>query len=67
MTATVNHVVGKRIVGERYTPSCGQCDAPPWEWCACSMPLPCNRKADDIKTTMALIAELPSVPQFGSP
>lgn len=24
------------IVGERYKPSCGQCDVPPWESCACS-------------------------------
>ena len=27
---------GVLITGERYTPSCGQCDVPPWETCACS-------------------------------
>lgn len=25
------------IVGEHYKPSCGKCDVPPWEVCACSI------------------------------
>jgi hypothetical protein len=32
----VNHVGGEAITGARYTPSCGGCDIPPWEICACS-------------------------------
>lgn len=27
---------GKRIVGRNYVESCGRCDVPPWELCACS-------------------------------
>lgn len=27
---------GPRVVGSNYSPSCGQCDVPPWEVCACS-------------------------------
>ena len=29
-------IVGARIVGPNYTPSCGECDIPPWGVCACS-------------------------------
>lgn len=31
-----DHIAGKPIKGEHYTPSCGKCDVPPWEVCACS-------------------------------
>lgn len=31
---------GKRIVGRNYVASCGGCDVPPWECCACSALLP---------------------------
>lgn len=27
---------GKAIVGAHYVASCGECDVPPWEECACS-------------------------------
>lgn len=35
-TQDVNHLPGKPIVGTNYRPSCGECDVPPWEVCACS-------------------------------
>ena len=27
---------GARLRGPNYTPSCGRCDLPPWEYCLCS-------------------------------
>lgn len=30
------HIAGKLVVGANYTPSCGECNLPPWEECACS-------------------------------
>lgn len=27
---------GATITGEHYRPSCGRCDVPPWQRCACS-------------------------------
>lgn len=28
---------GKEIIGASYAPSCGLCELPPWERCACSI------------------------------
>lgn len=32
----VNQISADPIRGPRYVPSCGKCDVPPWETCACS-------------------------------
>lgn len=31
-----DHIAGEPIRGKHYRPSCGRCDVPPWEQCACS-------------------------------
>jgi hypothetical protein len=30
------HRQAKSVVGANYVPSCGECNVPPWERCACS-------------------------------
>jgi len=50
------HLVSKRIAGADYRPSCGKCDMPPWEACACSSLL-CKRTANALQTHSEGIAE----------
>ncbi len=33
---SVDYIAGVPITGRFYVPSCGGCDVPPWESCACS-------------------------------
>lgn len=39
---------GPRVRGRNYVTSCGRCDVPPWEPCACSSLLPADSIAESV-------------------
>lgn len=52
------HIAAPAISGDRYTPSCGECGSPPWEFCGCSARIaPRKETAAEADTQAAEIAE----------